>query len=277
MQWKILSINIPRFRAETRPFLFSVPQLKEVVLKSGKVLRADVCIIGAGEVSSLKIFLFCQVFFCHSASYLTCFGVCTSAGSVPATSFLKQSGIHLDSKGFITVNKVLYKSRRAWEKNMTSSHLCHFLPLNLVLICRRCRQTSMGSLLEGTWWCFPSHNATTRRWTSLTGRWLMYTVSAPQLQAAGLKAGTVKSSKINSSLLFLSILADRQGGSAQHDGQNHWDQNCALLLVGHVWEDNPLCRLERLCFCLRLQPLREVHNTNKPTFTTGVSLNSFCS
>ncbi|XP_049619678.1 apoptosis-inducing factor 3 isoform X2 [Syngnathus scovelli] len=48
-------------------------QLKEVVLKSGKVLRADVCVIGAG--------------------------------CVPATSFLKQSGIHVDSKGFITVNK----------------------------------------------------------------------------------------------------------------------------------------------------------------------------
>ncbi|XP_051922838.1 apoptosis-inducing factor 3 isoform X1 [Hippocampus zosterae] len=48
-------------------------QLKEVVLKSGKVLRADVCVIGAG--------------------------------CVPATSFLKQSGIHMDSKGFITVNK----------------------------------------------------------------------------------------------------------------------------------------------------------------------------
>uniref|UniRef100_A0A672FEW2 Apoptosis inducing factor mitochondria associated 3 n=1 Tax=Salarias fasciatus TaxID=181472 RepID=A0A672FEW2_SALFA len=50
-------------------------QLKEVVLKSGKVLRADVCVIGAG--------------------------------SVPATGFLKQSGIHLDSKGFITVNKTM--------------------------------------------------------------------------------------------------------------------------------------------------------------------------
>nr|XP_057926709.1 leucine-zipper-like transcriptional regulator 1 isoform X2 [Doryrhamphus excisus] len=50
-------------------------QLKEVVLKSGKVLRADVCVIGAG--------------------------------CVPATSFLKQSGIHLDSKGFITVNKIM--------------------------------------------------------------------------------------------------------------------------------------------------------------------------
>nr|XP_020450169.1 apoptosis-inducing factor 3 [Monopterus albus] len=50
-------------------------QLKEVVLKSGKVLRADVCVIGAG--------------------------------SVPATDFVKQSGIHMDSKGFITVNKMM--------------------------------------------------------------------------------------------------------------------------------------------------------------------------
>ncbi|KAJ3603688.1 hypothetical protein NHX12_028432 [Muraenolepis orangiensis] len=50
-------------------------QLKEVVLKSGKVIRADVCVIGTG--------------------------------SVPASGFLKQSGIHMDSKGFITVNKTM--------------------------------------------------------------------------------------------------------------------------------------------------------------------------
>lgn len=29
-----------------------------------------------------------------------------AAGSVPATGFLKQSGVHVDSKGFIPVNKV---------------------------------------------------------------------------------------------------------------------------------------------------------------------------
>uniref|UniRef100_A0A8C7LB51 AIF family member 3 n=1 Tax=Oncorhynchus kisutch TaxID=8019 RepID=A0A8C7LB51_ONCKI len=52
-------------------------QLKEVVLKSGKVLRADVCIIGTGEVAS------------------------------PATGFLKQSGVHMDSKGFVPVNKTM--------------------------------------------------------------------------------------------------------------------------------------------------------------------------
>ncbi|XP_026572871.1 apoptosis-inducing factor 3 [Pseudonaja textilis] len=48
-------------------------KLKEVVLKSGKVLRADVCVIGIG--------------------------------ATPATGFLKQSGVHLDSKGYIVVNK----------------------------------------------------------------------------------------------------------------------------------------------------------------------------
>ncbi|KAF4795108.1 Apoptosis-inducing factor 3 [Turdus rufiventris] len=48
-------------------------KLKEVVLKSGKVLRADVCVVGVG--------------------------------AVPATGFLKQSGINIDSKGFIVVNK----------------------------------------------------------------------------------------------------------------------------------------------------------------------------
>ncbi|KAG8146393.1 hypothetical protein E2320_012751 [Naja naja] len=50
-------------------------ELKEVVLKSGKVLRADVCVIGIG--------------------------------ATPATGFLKQSGVHLDSKGFIVVNKMM--------------------------------------------------------------------------------------------------------------------------------------------------------------------------
>uniref|UniRef100_A0A8C7KXL0 AIF family member 3 n=1 Tax=Oncorhynchus kisutch TaxID=8019 RepID=A0A8C7KXL0_ONCKI len=51
------------------------PWENEVVLKSGKVLRADVCIIGTG--------------------------------SGPATGFLKQSGVHMDSKGFVPVNKTM--------------------------------------------------------------------------------------------------------------------------------------------------------------------------
>uniref|UniRef100_A0A9L0K7V3 AIF family member 3 n=1 Tax=Equus asinus TaxID=9793 RepID=A0A9L0K7V3_EQUAS len=49
-------------------------KLKEVVLKSSKVVRADVCVVGIG--------------------------------AVPATGFLRQSGISLDSRGFIPVNKV---------------------------------------------------------------------------------------------------------------------------------------------------------------------------
>uniref|UniRef100_A0A4W5M8I2 AIF family member 3 n=1 Tax=Hucho hucho TaxID=62062 RepID=A0A4W5M8I2_9TELE len=53
----------------------AIMKLKEVVLKSGKVLRADVCVIGTG--------------------------------SGPATGFLKQSGVHMDSKGFVPVNKAM--------------------------------------------------------------------------------------------------------------------------------------------------------------------------
>nr|XP_033813244.1 apoptosis-inducing factor 3 isoform X1 [Geotrypetes seraphini] len=50
-------------------------KLKEVVLKSGKLLRADVCVIGIG--------------------------------ASPTTGFLKQSGITIDSRGFIPVNKMM--------------------------------------------------------------------------------------------------------------------------------------------------------------------------
>ncbi|XP_027780064.1 apoptosis-inducing factor 3 isoform X4 [Marmota flaviventris] len=50
-------------------------KLKEVVLKSSKVIRADVCVVGIG--------------------------------AVPATGFLRQSGIGLDSRGFIPVNKMM--------------------------------------------------------------------------------------------------------------------------------------------------------------------------
>ncbi|XP_019292960.1 apoptosis-inducing factor 3 isoform X6 [Panthera pardus] len=50
-------------------------KLKEVVLKSSKVVRADVCVVGIG--------------------------------AVPATGFLRQSSINLDSRGFIPVNKMM--------------------------------------------------------------------------------------------------------------------------------------------------------------------------
>lgn len=87
-----------RNTAPTR--LALAPQLKEVVLNSGKVLRADVCVIGAGDPRIAQ------------NSQLGPVGVipCLSpTGSVPATGFLKQSGINMDSKGFITVNKVCLK------------------------------------------------------------------------------------------------------------------------------------------------------------------------
>uniref|UniRef100_A0AAJ7SM66 Apoptosis-inducing factor 3 n=1 Tax=Petromyzon marinus TaxID=7757 RepID=A0AAJ7SM66_PETMA len=50
-------------------------RLREVKLKSGKVLRADVCVMGIGVV--------------------------------PSTGFLKHSGIHLDSRGHIPLDKSL--------------------------------------------------------------------------------------------------------------------------------------------------------------------------
>ncbi|XP_077016413.1 apoptosis-inducing factor 3 isoform X2 [Tamandua tetradactyla] len=50
-------------------------KLKEVMLKSNKIIRADVCVVGIG--------------------------------AVPATSFLRQSGICLDSRGYIPVNKMM--------------------------------------------------------------------------------------------------------------------------------------------------------------------------
>ncbi|XP_006894630.1 PREDICTED: apoptosis-inducing factor 3 isoform X2 [Elephantulus edwardii] len=53
-------------------------KLKEVVLKSSKVVRADVCVVGIG--------------------------------ATPATGFLRQSGISLDSRGFIPVNKMMQTS-----------------------------------------------------------------------------------------------------------------------------------------------------------------------
>lgn len=46
---------------------------------------------------------------------------------------------------------------------------------------RWCRQMRMGSLLEEMLWFFLSCHATTRRWTSPTGKWLTYTVSVLQL------------------------------------------------------------------------------------------------
>lgn len=115
--------------------------------------------------------------------YLTRRCISSSAGSVPASGFLKQSGIHLDSKGFITVNKVLCKSR---DLN-GSSFFFHVSYFKLFCFPRWCRQTLKGSLLEGMWWRFHSLSATTRRWTSLTGRWLMCTVSVSKLDLSAEK------------------------------------------------------------------------------------------
>lgn len=101
--------------------------------------------------------------------------VSTPAGSVPATGFLKQSGVHMDSKGFITVNKVFHK-----VYNLSDGVVSLFVFSIIYTVKpspRWCRPMLMGSLLEEMWWFFLFHHVTTRRWTSLTGKWLMYTVS----------------------------------------------------------------------------------------------------
>lgn len=46
------------------------------------------------------------------------------AGAVPATSFLKQSGINIDSKGFIVVNKVSWEQLLPGAGGAEGSHLC---------------------------------------------------------------------------------------------------------------------------------------------------------
>lgn len=53
----------------------------------------------------------------------------SAAGSVPATGFLKQSGINMDSKGFITVNKVCLKPCSLCQPAVSphSFHLLDFL------------------------------------------------------------------------------------------------------------------------------------------------------
>ncbi|XP_040607080.1 apoptosis-inducing factor 3 isoform X2 [Mesocricetus auratus] len=72
---KMFENNHVKFYMQTEVLELRAQEGKEVVLKSSKVLRADVCVVGIG--------------------------------AVPATGFLRQSGISLDSRGFIPVNKMM--------------------------------------------------------------------------------------------------------------------------------------------------------------------------
>lgn len=45
----LLPVSLPVLRNCARLLTHSLPQLQEVVLKSSKVLRADVCVVGIGE------------------------------------------------------------------------------------------------------------------------------------------------------------------------------------------------------------------------------------
>lgn len=91
------------------------------MLKSGKVLRADVCVIGAGDSGPLLdgslSSCVARISADSSPKQVLKLLLAPPAGSVPATGFLKQSGIHMDSRGFITVNKV---SEKVHEVNVNS-------------------------------------------------------------------------------------------------------------------------------------------------------------
>ncbi|XP_077016414.1 apoptosis-inducing factor 3 isoform X3 [Tamandua tetradactyla] len=75
--WQMFENNRVKFYMQTEVSELRAHEgkLKEVMLKSNKIIRADVCVVGIG--------------------------------AVPATSFLRQSGICLDSRGYIPVNKMM--------------------------------------------------------------------------------------------------------------------------------------------------------------------------
>lgn len=52
---------------------------------------------------------------------------CNLTGSAPATAFLKQSGVHIDSKGFIPVNKVLRINVVMPQQTLFSNFLHNFM------------------------------------------------------------------------------------------------------------------------------------------------------
>ncbi|OWK14863.1 AIFM3, partial [Cervus elaphus hippelaphus] len=98
-------------------------KLKEVVLKSSKVVRADVCVVGIGASQRASQRWYVRSDGRHRGLWGSTqrgravkawagLGCCEHSGpvlpgAVPATGFLRQSGISLDSRGFIPVNKMM--------------------------------------------------------------------------------------------------------------------------------------------------------------------------
>lgn len=165
-------------------FVFPVTQLKEVVLKSGKVLRADVCVIGAGDVrDDVKCTFFHYPFSLLLTFEMSIFNLFFSHVSpLLQEVFLQQASWNRAASTW-TPRASSLSTRYLTKPGSLSESV--FVPFLLIhsskLPPRWCRQMLMGSLPEEMWWSFLSRHATTRRWTSLTGKWLMYTVSVSQL------------------------------------------------------------------------------------------------
>lgn len=157
-------------------------------------------------------------------------------GSVPATGFLKQSGIHMDSKGFITVNKVFHKSFSLSGRVVPyfSTYTFKLLPDDADKCWRGLCWRRRGNF------SFSSKKQQEGEHSSLANgsctRWVCYCV--PKVVPV---VPMICGPKDKQCLLVLN-LNDRKSSSSQHDGESHWYQNCALLLVSHVWEDHTLCR-----------------------------------
>lgn len=128
-----------------------------------------------------------------------------AAGSVPATGFLKQSGIHMDSRGFITVNKACRRAAAASDQAVSFLHFV-FSTVSQAM------QTNADGVLAGgdavTFPFPPRHNKK---------------VNIPHWQMAHVHGGCVTAGpsqqawdlRIKELLLFF-----RTGGRPQHDGQS---------------------------------------------------------
>lgn len=89
------------FERGIKEFVGSDGKVTEAVLSDDTRLPADLCIMGVGKGNnSLKKRLFSSI----NATNISNIGI--FIGVVPATDFIKGSGVEMTDRGFIPVNKV---------------------------------------------------------------------------------------------------------------------------------------------------------------------------
>lgn len=130
--------------------------------------KMHICSLSA--VESQQKMLFLKIFKMFRSIFNLCLLSCRkySCNRLPETERHPHGlqGLHHCQQGIL-------QKPEAWVKV--------FWPISFIysskLSPRWCRQMLMVSLLEEMWLYFLSRHATTRRWTSLIGKWLMYMVS----------------------------------------------------------------------------------------------------